>query len=156
MMTQTDSQYLPRITLYGPTALSLGLGVGLGGSALGSVLAWMARLEGDSLLGGIAAAGLLMGTWLLGWMVAFLTGPYQPATAGMAWLAISSARLFVLVVGAIALALVAPTMGLGLWLALLLGGLGLVATDVCVASRTFRHHGSIPMRQVDLNCGEER
>lgn len=89
-------------------------------------------------------------------MVAFLTGPYQPATAGMAWLAISSARLFVLVVGAIALALVAPTMGLGLWLALLLGGLGLVATDVCVASRTFRHYCSIPMRQVDLNCGEER
>lgn len=145
----------PPISLYGPMALGLGLGVGVGGSVLGGVLAWLARVEGDSLMGGVAAGGLLAGTWLLGWAIAFLTGPYQPATAGMAWLAISSGRLLVLVVGAIALALAAPTMGLGLWLALLLGGLGMVAADALMASRTFRQHGSVPMHRVDFNSGEE-
>lgn len=140
-MIQTKTQNLPAIPLYGPKALAVGMAASVGGSALGAGLAWTARAEGDTLMGGLAAAGLLVGTWLLGSMVAILTGPYQPATAGMAWLAISSARLMVFVVAAIALALAAPTMGLGLWLAMLLGGLASVAADGSMAARAFRRHG---------------
>lgn len=128
------------IALYGPSAVGLGIAASVAGSGLGAALAWLGGAAGDSLAGGAASAGLLAGSWLLAWALAALTGPYRPTTAGMAWLALSTGRLLVLVLAGIALALAAPTMGLGLWLALLLGGLAAVAIDSAMALRTFRRH----------------
>ena len=141
--TSNDSPASPQsIALYGPKAVGIGMAASTIGCALGGSLALLMKAEGDSLAGAAAAAGLLLGSWLLAGALAALTGPYRPATAGMAWLALSTARLMILVVAGIALALAAPTMGLGLWLALLLGGLTAVAIDSALALQSFRQHAS--------------
>lgn len=126
------------IALYGPKAVGLGVGASIVAALFGGGLALAAGAQGESLMGGVVAAGLLAGTWALAWGVAALTGPYRPATAGMAWLALSTTRLMILVVAGIALALAAPTMGLGLWLAMLAGGLASVVVDSAMAVRAFR------------------
>ena len=139
-MPENPTSHPAPIALYGPQAVGIGLVASVLGCALGAGLAGLGGASGDSLAGGAAAAGLLAGSWLLAWAMAWLTGPYRPAVAGMAWLALSTARLLVLVVAGIALALAAPTMGLGLWLAMLLGGLAAVAIDSATTMRTFRQY----------------
>lgn len=139
-MPETAPTSPASIALYGPSAVGLGIVASVAGSGLGASLAWLGGASGDALAGGAASAALLVGSWLLAWGLAALTGPYRPTTAGMAWLALSTARLLILVLAGIALALTAPTMGLGLWLALLLGGLAAVALDSAMGLRTFRRH----------------
>ncbi|GIW73504.1 MAG: hypothetical protein KatS3mg103_0026 [Phycisphaerales bacterium] len=129
-----------RITLYGPSAVGVGLGVSLVGCAAGAALGALAGDGLRSAQSGVVAGGLLASGWLAAWVFSAVTGPYQPATAGMAWLAISSARLMILVLGALALAVLAPTMGLGLWLAVLLGGLASVLADSMLALSALRRH----------------
>lgn len=153
-MTHPNPDNTAPIALYGPKAVALGIGASIVGAAFGAVMALAAGAQGDSLMGGGLAAGLLVASWLLAWGVAFLTGPYQMAAAGMAWLALSTARLLVLIVAGIALALAAPTMGLGLWLALMAGGLAAVAIDCAMALRSFRRHQPAGMDlETDLTSG---
>ncbi|MEQ8316057.1 MAG: hypothetical protein RIE77_09295 [Phycisphaerales bacterium] len=137
---KNDAPEAASISLYGPAAVAVGTVASAAGAMFGAVLAFAARAEGDSVMGGVVAAMLLAGSWVLAWGGAAMTGPYRPAVAGMAWLALSTARLLVLIVAGIALALAAPTMGLGLWLALLVGGLTAVGVDCAMALRSFRQH----------------
>lgn len=137
-MTQTTSDNAAHIHLYGPKAAGIGMAASVAAGAFGAGLALAAGVEGDSLMGGVVAAGLLTGTWVLAWGAATLTGPYRTTVAGMAWLALSTIRLMVLVVSGIALAFAAPTMGLGFWFALLAGGLASVAVDCGMALKAFR------------------
>jgi len=124
------------IGLYGPRAVGLGILASLLGVAGGSGAAALVG-AGDAVSGGAVGAGVLTGSWLLVWVAAALTGPSRVATAAMAWVALSTVRLFVLVLAGIALAFAAPEMGLGLWLALLLGGLVSIAVDTALAKRAF-------------------
>lgn len=135
---KTDAQDAALLSIYAPAAAAIGAVASASGAMFGALLALAARAEGDSLMGGVVAAMLLAGSWVLAWGGAAMTGPYRPAVAGMAWLALSTSRLLVLIVAGIALALAAPTMGLGLWLALLVGGLTAVGVDCAMALRSFR------------------
>ncbi|MFI4916768.1 MAG: hypothetical protein ACIAS6_09725 [Phycisphaerales bacterium JB060] len=142
-MTQSHVQNqaaIPTISLYGPRAVGVGVLASSAAAMLGGLLALAAGVEGDSLRGGVVAAMLLAGSWALAWGVAAVTGPYRVSVAGMAWLALSMARLLVLIGAGIALALAAPTMGLGLWLALLAGGLAAVGVDSAMALKSFGQH----------------
>jgi|GEM_PF-7091760 len=152
-MTQTSPDNPAHIALYGPKATGIGVAASVMASAFGAGLALAAGAEGDSLMGGVVAAGLLTGTWVLAWGAAILTGPYRTTVAGMAWLALSTIRLMVLVVSGVALAFAAPTMGLGLWFALLAGGLTAVAVDCGMALKSFRQHEAI---SIDLTSGGTR
>jgi len=145
-MPQPSQTNSPAIRLYAPASVGVGVLGSLVGAAFGATLAWVAQAEGDTLGGGLAAAMLLAASWLLPWVLVALTGPYQAATAGMAWLALSTARLLVLVLAGVALGLAAPTMGLGLWLALLCGGLAAVVIDTAMALRAFGGLGGNPQR----------
>jgi hypothetical protein len=140
----------PQIHLYGPTAAGAGLVASVAAAMFGALIALAAKVEGDSLMGGVVAAGLLTGSWALAWGAATLTGPYRTTVAAMAWLALSSIRLMVLVVAAIALAFAAPTMGLGFWFAMLAGGLASVAVDSGLALKSFRQHPQHPAGSIDL------
>ena len=137
-MTDATLSTAPTIALYGPRAVAVGVMGSVLAAACGAGLAALIGARGNALAGGASAAALLAASWLVAMAFASLTGPYQMSTAGMAWLALSTARLLVLVVAGIALALAAPTMGLGLWLALLLGGLAAVAIDSAIALAAFR------------------
>ncbi|MEO1279485.1 MAG: hypothetical protein AAFV77_11070 [Planctomycetota bacterium] len=137
----TETPAPKTIRLYTPAAVGIGVLGSVLAAAFGAAIASVAGAQGDSLVGGAAVAALLAASWLLPWAIVALTGPYQLAIAGMAWLALSTARLLVLVVAGIVLALVAPTMGLGLWLALLCGGLAAVAIDTAMAMRSLRGLG---------------
>ena len=140
------------IRLYTPAAVGIGVLGSIVGAAFGATLAWLAGSKADAFAGGAAVALLLAASWLLPWALVTLTGPYQLAIAGMAWLALSTTRLLVLVVAGIVLALVAPTMGLGLWLALLCGGLAAVAIDTAMALRSLRVLEPQPMGTKALNA----
>lgn len=142
-MTQATAPQSASISLYGASAVGIGAVASAVAAMLGAMLALAAGAPGDSLRGGMVAAMLLGGSWALAWGGAALTGPYRPAVAGMAWLALSTARLLVLIVAGIAFALAAPTMGLGLWLALLAGGLTAVGVDSALALKSFRQHPSV-------------
>lgn len=144
------------ISLYGPAAVAIGAGASAAGAMFAALLALAAKAEGDSLMGGVVAAMLLAGSWIMAWGGAAITGPYRPAVAGMAWLAISTARLLVLVVAGIAFALAAPTMGLGLWLALLVGGLTAVGIDCAMALRSFRQQLPVSTTPTDSNDDAHR
>ncbi|UYV13320.1 MAG: hypothetical protein NCW75_03305 [Phycisphaera sp.] len=144
-MTQNTPDNTAHIPLYGPKATGIGIAASIVASAFGAGLALAAGAEGDSLMGGVVAAGLLTGSWVLAWGAATLTGPYRVTTAGMAWLALSTIRLMVLIVSGIALAFAAPTMGLGLWFAMLAGGLTAVAVDCGMALKSFREHQTVPV-----------
>lgn len=152
-MTQNTPDNTAQIHLYGPKATGIGVVASVLAAAFGASLALAAGVEGDSVMGGVVAAGLLAGTWVFAWGAATLTGPYRVTVAGMAWLALSTIRLMVLVVSGIALAFAAPTMGLGLWFALLAGGLTAVAVDCGMALKSFREHEAI---SVDLTSGGTR
>lgn len=150
-MTQSTPDNTPLIPLYSPKATGIGIAASIAAAGFGAGLALAAGAEGDSLMGGVVAAGLLTGSWVLAWGVATLTGPYRTTVAAMAWLALSSIRLMVLVVSGIALAFAAPTMGLGLWFAMLAGGLASVAVDSGMALKSFRQH---PAVSIDLGSFE--
>lgn len=137
-MTQNTPDNTAHIPLYGPKATGTGIAASIAASAFGAGLALAAGAEGDSLMGGVVAAGLLTGSWVLAWGVATLTGPYRTTIAAMAWLALSTIRLMVFVVSGVALAFAAPTMGLGFWFAMLAGGLASVAVDSGMAFKAFR------------------
>ncbi len=137
-MTQTTAHSTPQIPLYGPKASGVGVVASAAAAMFGALIALAARAEGDSIMGGVVAAGLLTGSWALAWGAATLTGPYRTTVAAMAWLALSTIRLLVLVVSGVALAFAAPTMGLGFWFAMLAGGLASVAVDSGMALKAFR------------------